>query len=123
MRLPTFKTAIVNWYNLDPIYAEAVFLFGHIPVPYSGNIGPDGHSNHIGAWPADVFYADVDGSWTDVSVNNVSASQERNHNVPGDGKFDQSVIASDLELMIGRVDFHNMPTFPGKRGRTASPLY
>ncbi len=38
---------------------DALFLLGHIPVPYSGEIAPDGHSNHFGAWPADVYYAEM----------------------------------------------------------------
>jgi hypothetical protein len=43
---------------------------------------------------ADVYYADLDGTWTDASVNNTSASSPRNHNVRGDGKFDQSKVPS-----------------------------
>jgi hypothetical protein len=31
--------------------------------------------------------------------------------VPGDGKFDQNVIPSNVELQVGRVDFRNMPVF------------
>ena len=31
--------------------------------------------------------------------------------MPEDGKFDQSLLPSDVELQIGRVDFANMPTF------------
>ncbi|MBR9919999.1 MAG: PKD domain-containing protein [Bacteroidetes bacterium] len=105
------KTAIQDWYDFAPTQSRLVYLFGHVPVPYSGEIYPDGHTNHIGAWPADCYYADMDGSWTDNTVNNETASQMRNHNVPGDGKFDNSLLASDLELGIGRVDFHNMPAF------------
>lgn len=83
-----------------------------MPVPYSGNIAPDGHTpDHLGAWPADGYYADMDGNWTDVSINNAGASQLRNQNVPGDGKFDQSTFPSNLELQIGRVDMRNLPAF------------
>ena len=44
--------------KIQQVYAEQadlkqVLIIGHVPVPYSGNIFPDGHSNHIGAWPAD----------------------------------------------------------------------
>ena len=47
-----------------------MFLFGHVPVPYSGDIVPDGHApDHQGAWPCDGFYGDMDGLWTDCSVN------------------------------------------------------
>ncbi len=88
---------------------EGLFLLGHIPVPYSGELNPDGHGDHLGAWPADAFYADVDGNWTDNTVNNTSASRTQNKNIPGDGKWDQTFIPSDLELQCGRVDFANMP--------------
>ena len=36
---------------------------------------------------------------------------DRNKNVPGDGKFDQSAIPSAMELQVGRVDFFNMLAF------------
>ena len=88
----------------------AVFLLGHIPVPYSGNVMA-AHSDHRGAYPADVYYAELDGPWTDDSVTNTTASRPQNHNVPGDGKFDQTLIPSDVDLHIGRVDFHDMPVF------------
>lgn len=90
---------------------EMIYLLGHVPVPYAGEIAPDAHNNHVGAWPADVYYADIDGTWTDNSVNNTTASDARNHNVPNDGKFDNSTLPSLAEIMIGRVDFANMPAF------------
>jgi hypothetical protein len=58
-----------------------------------------------------VYYADVNGVWTDNSVNNTTAGDPRNHNVPEDGKFDQGFIPTDVELQTGRVDFDNMPAF------------
>jgi hypothetical protein len=105
------KDLVVNDYNLDPVNTKAVFLFGHVPVPYSGNLNPDGHADHLGAWPADCYYADVDGFWTDNIVTSTTASPARTQNIPGDGKFDQSLAPSDLELQVGRVDFNGMPTF------------
>lgn len=90
---------------------EAVYILGHIAVPYSGELNPDAHNNHVGAWPADCFYGDLDGTWTDGSVNNSSSGNPLNHNTPGDGKFDNSYIASDIELQVGRVDFYDMPAF------------
>ena len=105
------KDLIVNDYYSDTVPPKAVFLVGHVPVPYSGNINPDGHADHLGAWPADCYYADVDGTWTDVSVNSTTVSPPRTQNIPGDGKFDQSVAPSNLELQVGRVDFHDMPSF------------
>ena len=108
--VPDIKALIINDVNNNPD-VRAVFLLGHVPVPYSGNINPDGHSNHIGAWPADLYYGEINGAWTDVSVNNTTASRPQNHNIPGDGKFDQSIIPSDVDLEVGRVDLFNMPAF------------
>lgn len=105
------KAIIVADYNADPANTKAVFLFGRIPVPYSGNIYPDGHPDHEGAWPADVYYAEVNGNWTDNTINNTVANDPRHDNIPGDGKFDQSQLPSDVDLQIGRVDFANMPAF------------
>lgn len=89
----------------------AVFLLGNVPVPYSGNLAPDGHSNHIGAWACDGFYGDIDGSWFDVSVNNSAASRVENRNTPGDGKYDHSKFSSDVDLMVGRVDMTRLSAF------------
>lgn len=105
------KEIIKTAYNKDILNTKAVFLLGHIPVPYSGNLNPDGHPDHQGAWPADVFYADINGNWTDTGINNAIASDERNINTPGDGKFDQTLLPSDVELQIGRVDLSDMPAF------------
>lgn len=120
VRFDVPRTAAVTWvknlvfgvYSQDPVNTKALFLLGHIPVPYSGDIYPDGHPEHQGAWPADVFYAEMNGSWTDVNVNDTLASDPRNRNVPGDGKFDQGILPNETELQIGRVDFANMPSFP-----------
>jgi hypothetical protein len=109
--VPSVKALIVSAYNQSPANTKAVFIIGHVPIPYSGEINVDGHGDHTGAYPADVFYADVNGVWTDVSVNNETAGDPRNHNVPEDGKYDQAYIPTDLELQIGRVDFYNMPSF------------
>lgn len=90
---------------------KTVLLFGHVPVPYSGQLAPDGHTDHSGAWPTDGYYADIDGVWTDTSVNTSSANRTANRNIPGDGKFDQTAFPSALELAVGRVDMYAMSTF------------
>lgn len=108
------KKIITGYYKADPVNVKAVYVFGHVPVPYSGEINPDGHADHIGAWPADVYYADIDSTyWTDNIVNNSSASRPENKNVPGDGKFDPDYLSGNLkvELQVGRVDLSNMPAF------------
>jgi hypothetical protein len=104
------KDKIKARYSADPANVKCVFLFGHVPVPYSGEIVPDGHiPNHYGAWPCDGFYGDMEGTWTDNTVNNTGADEARNHNVPGDGKFDQSTFPAPIKLMVGRVDLANLP--------------
>jgi hypothetical protein len=108
---PQVKAIIRNEYNADPANVKAVFLFGHVAVPYSGLINPDMHPTHLGAWPADLYYGEMDGAWTDYSVNKNDAEYSWNNNVPGDGKFDQSIIPSDVDLEVGRVDFWDMPSF------------
>ncbi|HVK59626.1 MAG TPA: hypothetical protein VM735_12655, partial [Candidatus Kapabacteria bacterium] len=112
--VPQVKSTIRNLYQTDPNNVRALFLFGHVAVPYSGDFAPDTHENHTGAWPADVFYADMDGTWTDNSVTSINAEKSWNHNVPGDGKFDQSELPSDVELELGRVDLYNMTCFANK---------
>lgn len=90
-------------YNEDRANTRAVFLLGRVPVVRSGNLNVDGHGGR--PLPADVFYGDVDGTWTDAN---------------GDGVFDQNQIPSDVDLMVGRVDFADMPgaqaatPFPGE---------
>jgi len=91
---------------------KALYLIGQIPVPYSGMFAVDSHLDHVGAWPADIYYGDLDGVWTDITVNNTTATDPRNHNEPGDGKFDQSSIPSLSELQIGRIDFSNLTDHP-----------
>lgn len=120
----TIKNRLKNiWENSKPT-PKYLYLLGHIPVPYSGNFSgdndrcaypPDGHvegaGNHTGAWPADVFYAEFEGFWTDNSVTKTTGSQTRHHNIPGDGKYDQCNIPSTVVLKMGRVDLYGMPSF------------
>ncbi|MDA7803698.1 T9SS type A sorting domain-containing protein [Crocinitomix sp.] len=97
-------------------YAElpnliGLYLLGDIPVPYSGDLYPDYYYSHKGAWPSDVYYADMFGEWTDTDVTVTVATDPRNHNIPGDGKFDQSKVPSTINLQVSRVDFSNLSVF------------
>lgn len=103
------KALIVSKYYEDSAHTTMLSLIGDVPVPYSGNINPDGHANHKGAWPTDTYYADIDGIWTDSVISNTTSANARNHNIPGDGKFDQSFIPEEVELQVGRIDFSNLP--------------
>lgn len=111
---PAVKEVIQGHYNVDPAAMKAVFLVGHVAVPYSGDYDADWHADHRGAWPADSYYADMDGVWTDSTVTSTGANKAWNHNIPGDGKFDQTEIPSDLELQVGRVDLSNLTCYANK---------
>ena len=104
------KAEVVAQYNTDPANVKALYIVGHVPVPYSGNIAPDGHDDMRGARPVDGYYGDIDGVWTDNTVN-VQLHNQKIWNVPGDGKFDQSNFPSSVELQVGRVDLYDMPVF------------
>ena len=105
MAVSAVRALVQADYNAAPTRVKAVYIIGHVPVPYSGNLNPDGHSEHKGAWPCDGYYGELNGTWTDNTVNTTSADMDWNDNVPGDGKFDQSDFPSDVELQVGRVDF------------------
>jgi hypothetical protein len=97
---------------------RSLYLLGHVPVPYSGNYGkdsyytvpPDGHPDHGGAWPADVFYGTTPALWTD-NLTNEDGSRAQNKNYPKDGKYDQIELPDEVDYHIGRVDLSNMPKF------------
>jgi hypothetical protein len=90
-------------WEADRANVRAVFLFGHVPVPKSGRVNIDGHRPR--AMPADVYYGEMDGHWTDADQ---------------DGVLDQNSLPSDAELQVGRVDFADLPgayaatPFPGE---------
>ncbi|MEK7412165.1 MAG: Ig-like domain-containing protein, partial [Planctomycetota bacterium] len=104
------KTAIKSAVTAKPTI-NSVLLFGKLPMVRSGILGPDGHTPYR-AHETDTFYADQNGTWTDTTKNVVdAASPEENQNIPGDGKYDQDSYPTALELAVGRVTFHNLPSF------------
>lgn len=121
------KHVIQADYEADPGRVKSVFLLGHVPVPYSGKLNPDKHPDHVGAWPADVYYGDMHGQWTDSAVNYHQTlnpdpvDAARLTNIPGDGKFDQSTIPATVALEVGRVDFANLPGRSSGSGAPAFP--
>ena len=114
----TVRNRIIAEYDRRKGDVKTLLIIGRVPVPYSGNYlaatgqvyPPDGHPDHAGAWPADGYYGDMDGIWPDASVNNTVGSA-RNHNKPGDGKFDPTSFPSAVEIEVGRIDLFNMPAF------------
>lgn len=113
-RIAEVKSWIVAQHAADPVRTRAVLLLGHVPVPYSGMLSPDGHLYR--PLPADGYYADVDGVWTDTMHRPLQPGIET-PNVAGDGIFDQELIPPNpagvaaVELAVGRVDFARMPAF------------
>lgn len=104
------KALIKADYAANP-RVRSVYLLGHVAVPYSGDQNPDGHPDHLGAWPADAYYAYLSAPWTDADVNDATAGYAANWNIPGDGKWDQVGWSIRSELEVSRVDFYNMPAF------------
>ena len=111
---PEVKDIIRGIYNTDPTGTKSLFLFGNIAVAYSGKITPDMHENDLGAWPADVYYADQEGLWTDNTVNHEQAFNTGRSNFPGDGRFDQDEPPGEIRLQMGRVDLSNLTCFANK---------
>ncbi len=109
--------------NLYSIYTNApaddkpvaVYLLGHVPAVKSGydEDTPDGHAAG-GAKPADSYYGDLDGVWTDIETWDPASpppgyDQLGDDNLPGDYIWDQDIIPSDVELAVGRVDVVYLP--------------
>ncbi len=107
------KYIIVAEKEINSKDITTLVLFGRIAVPYSGELAPDSHSDHFGAWPCDLYYGSFqEYLWTDFKINNNNASRPENHNVPNDGKFDLSYFDNEtVDLQIGRIDFYNLPAF------------
>jgi len=78
------RSVIQAVYYADPGNVNAVFIFGHVPILRCGNLNVDGHEAR--PMPADAYYGDMDGNWDNPSF-----------------------LPSDVELMVGRVDFFDMP--------------
>ncbi len=114
---PAVRSLIREAARAHPGEVRSVFLLGRIAVPYSGRMAPDGHADHVGAWPADAYYGDLDGEWSDSWVDFTQTAhpdpeqRARLSNLPGDGKFDHSSLPSELELAVGRVDLSRLPAF------------
>ncbi len=110
---PQVKAKIAAAYATHGARLRSVFLLGRVPRAFSGNINPDGHPDHRGAWPADLYYADLDGGqWTDTQAVGVGPF----FNDAGDGKFDPSFLATNPETQVGRADFEGLPAFGADAG-------
>jgi len=113
------KAIIKGDYRADPAGVKAVFLLGHLAVPYSGAKDRAAITHYgatRGAQPTDLYYGDMNGvdgtDYTDVETS-PATSHSKYHNLPNDGRFDQALIPGDkiIELEVGRVDLSDMPAF------------
>lgn len=104
------KDLIIRDYSYYSKDIKSIILLGRIAVPYSGDIFVDDHDpDHRGAWAADLYYGVVHGQWADTLLDLRVASRKENWNIPGDGKFDQTMLPSNVEIPVGRIDFFNLP--------------
>ena len=82
------KMRIKAFVDKASIRPKAIYIIGHVPVPYSGYFSsngdrppPDGHvegaGNHTGAWPADLYYGELEGFWSDQNVNCTTGGDHR----------------------------------------------
>lgn len=102
------KARLVSVYEESGERLRAVVLLGAVPRAFSGRINPDGHPDHLGAWPADGYYGDLDREWTDtLDLGGAGTFANRR----GDGRFDHNTYPSLLEVPVGRIDPVDLPAF------------
>lgn len=115
----TVKSQITFIYNNAPINdkPKVLYVLGHAPLPRLGldAMPPDGHPDCFsngtgvsnGARGSDSYYADIDGVFTDTATytNTCFNNPTLQNNVPGDYRFDQEIIPTELEMAFGRVSF------------------
>lgn len=131
------KAAVLEAWEATGGRLRAVFLVGHVAVPYAGFQAEDTHTgrndNHFGAWPADVYYGDMDGVWTDTEsqpayLGDLRPTHPETRNVPGDGKWDTAFVGvapdgnTRLEAAVARVDFAKLPGVYAATRRTELEL-
>ena len=111
-KVVTIKNQVKEIYNNAPAddKPKVLFIFGHVPLPRSGSSAdaypPDMHASNQGARGCDAYYADIDGTYTDVATFNPGTlATTLAINLPGDYKWDQDFFPSDIEMAFGRIDF------------------
>lgn len=104
------KDSISAIYNNAPVddKPKVLFILGSVPLPRMGQglQAPDGHIESTGARGSDSYYADIDGLFTDTSTYDIPEQNlDLTKNYPGDFRWDQDKIPSELEMAFGRVSF------------------
>ena len=142
--LMAIKALIRREHDAHPGRPHVAVLIGHPTIPQSGWAAEDGHvacqdpaGIHLGAWPADLFYGDLTGTWTDTgSFKTGCPDCPRSQctyctlgNVPGDGRWDQNELPREpdgspgrIEVPLGRIDFARLSHFDSRfAGLKGSP--
>jgi hypothetical protein len=118
-RVKELRSWIWSEYGKASNEVHSIILFGHVPVPYSGN-ATSSHDNHYsspahyGTWPADMYYSSSQAvEWLDQRTDStVQLYYSWNFNYPGDGKFDFDFLpAGSYIFPVGRIDLRDMPVF------------
>ncbi len=109
-RVVDVKNSITEIYNNAPSddKPKVLFLLGSVPLPRGGQglQAPDGHIESTGARGSDTYYADIDGIFTDTATYDIpEQTVDIIKNFPGDNRWDQDKIPSELEMAFGRVSF------------------
>ena len=134
--LLAIKSLIRREYEAHPGRTQVAVLIGHPTIPQSGWAAEDGHVNcedpagiHLGAWPADLFYGDLTGTWTDTqSFKTGCPDCPRSQcvycilgNEAGDGRWDQNDLPREpdgspgrIEVPLGRIDFARLSHFDSR---------
>ena len=134
--LLAIKALIRREYQAHPGRTQVAVLIGHPTIPQSGWAAEDGHVNcedpagiHLGAWPADLFYGDLTGTWTDTqSFKTGCPDCPRSQcvycilgNEAGDGRWDQNDLPREpdgspgrIEVPLGRIDFARLSHFDSR---------
>ena len=113
-KVVTIKNQIVDIYDNASMAdkPKVLYILGHVPLPRCGSSdvnAPDDHSQNKGARGCDVYYADIDGIFTDTATYNPSGlATPLASNIPGDFKWDQDFFPSDVEMTFGRIDFADL---------------
>ena len=99
------RQRVASDYATAPQDDWCLYILGHVAIPYTGFVNPDGHL--FRPWPTDSYYADVSTpeKWTDTANNARPGSVA---NLAGDGKWDQNEVPSPLKFAFGRVDFSHL---------------
>lgn len=106
------KDIVKSYYNTNKAL-ENIIIIGRVAFAMSGHYTPDGHTDEsFGAWPTDLYYSTLGGTWTDVESDTNNPFLFPYHkNIAGDGKFDNGYLPQNVKFNVGRIDMYNLTFF------------